>query len=171
MTLTLATAKHAVGKYGEISDIVDDVNCLTHRSVTREAAIEATELGYKFTPCIVVTTAREALEAAWELAYETNSIPARTPYIFRAPGIDIQTYKGQPCEMHTGHGMSRLIDPPEPEPWEQSRYCHADGLFLERKKDEHGQYWQTVEDIPEVYDHAHLATLNPKPVTIEGDDE
>ena len=85
MSLTLETAKHAVGKYGEISEIVDDVNDLNARSVTREAAIEATVLGYPFTPCIVVTTAREALEAAWELAHvpEGGIIPANSTHLRR----------------------------------------------------------------------------------------
>ena len=68
MTLTIKTAKHAVGKYGKIFDIVDDADPLSAYSVTREQAIESNKLRYQFTPCIVVTTAREALDAALELS-------------------------------------------------------------------------------------------------------
>ncbi|MGX6402810.1 hypothetical protein [Dermabacter hominis] len=171
MTLTLETALHAIDKYGKIFNIVDDADPLSAYSVTREQAIESNKLRYQFTPCIVVTTAREALEAAWELAHETREIPAHTPHIFRASDTNIQVSNGEPGDLYAGHGRLRLIDPPEPEPWELSRYCHADGLFLERQKDEHGTFWRTVEKTPEAYDRAELATHNPRPVTIEGEKE
>lgn len=168
MTLTLETAELAVGKYGEIFYIVDDVNDLDARSVTREEAIEGGKTGYPFTPCIVVTTAREALEAAWELAYETTRIPARTPYIFRAPGTDIQATKGQPGELYAGHGRSRLIDPPTPkrEPWELSRYCHASGDIYKRLWNANTVYWMCPGD-ETAYRREDLAKLNPQPLDLE----
>ena len=86
MTLTLKTAKHAVGKYGEIFDIVEDSSGFNAHSVTRKEAIEGEEAGYQLTPCIVVTTAREALEAAWELAHEIegDTVPRKAAYIQRS---------------------------------------------------------------------------------------
>lgn len=170
MTLTLETALHAIDKHSQVFRIVEHVDDLTDYSVTRTEAEEINEYDPRFKPCVVVTTAREALEAAWELAYETNRIPARTPYIFRAPGIDIQTYKGQPGEMHTGHGMSRLIDPPEPEPWELSTYCYANGHIYERIGGTGTVYWVRPGSEIRYYRDA-LAKLNPRPVTIEGEKE
>ena len=173
MTLTFKTAKHAIGKYGKIFNIVDDADPLSAYSVNREQAIEANKLGYQFTPCIVVTTAREALEAAWELAHETREIPAHAPNIFRASDTNIQVSNGEPGDLYAGHGRLRLIDPPAPElePWELSRYCYANGLFLEREENEHGTLWYTVEETSEMFGRAELAKLNPRPVTIEGEDE
>lgn len=176
MTLTLATAKHAVGKYGEISDIVDDVNDLTHRSVTREAAIEATELGYQFTPCIVVTTAREALEAAWELAHEPEDgiIPANSTHLRRdrEDGRLFMSRAGTDLEATDSYSEHRFIDPPtpEPEPWELARYCHGDGDIYERFQDARGVYWMRPA-YQLFYSRTDLAKLNPRPVTIEGEDE
>lgn len=169
MTLTLKTAKHVVGRYGKILDIVDDADPLSAYSVTREEAIEANKLEYELTPCIVVTTAREALDAAWELAYETDRIPANTPYIYRTSDNVTRTSEGRTVDLYAGHGRLRLIDPPEPEPepWELARYCYADGLFHERREDEHGTFWLTVEDNPGTYDRAELAKHNPRPVTIK----
>lgn len=176
MTLTLKTAKHAIGKYGEISDIVDDVNDLTHRSVTREAAIEATELGYQFTPCIVVTTAREALDAVWELAYEPEDgvIPANTWHIrrSRSDGDFLLAYLGPAVDADGIFAERRLLDPPapEPEPWELSRFCYADGDIYERIQGSNVTYWMRPGD-EGVYRRIYLKPLNPQPVTIEGEDE
>ena len=178
MTLTLKTAKHAVGKYGEISEIVDDVNDLNARSITREAAIEATVLGYPFTPCIVVTTAREALEAAWELAHEPEDgvIPADAGYIRlrRSDGKFYLSHLGPAIDANDVLGKRRLLDPPtpepEPEPWEQSRYCHACGTIYRRYYAIGGTYWLRPGDETH-FSRETLAKLNPKPVTIEGHDE
>lgn len=172
MTLTLKTAKHAVGKYGEISEIVDDVNDLNARSVTREAATEATGLGYQFTPCIVVTTAREALEAVWELAHETREIPAHTPYVYRASDTNIQVANSAPGDLYAGHGRSRLIDPPkpEPEPWELSRYCYADGEIFKRIRGYDGVYWARPGNEIRYY-RDHFTKFNPKPLDPEGETE
>lgn len=176
MTLTLETAKRAVGKYGEISDIVDDVNDLTHRSVTREAAIEATELGYQFTPCIVVTTAREALEAAWELAHEPEDgvIPANAGYIrlSRSDGKFYLSHSGPAIDANDWCDKLRLLDPPtpEPEPWELSTYCYANGHIYERVCGTGTVYW--VRPGSEIrYYRDYLVGLSPKPVIIEGVDE
>ena len=172
MTLTLETALHAIGEYGKIFNIVDDADPLSAYSVTREQAIESNKLRYHFTPCIVVTTAREALEAAWELAHETREIPAHTPFIFRTSDPCIHTAKGQPRDIYVENGRSRLIDPPEPEPepWEQSRYCHVNGHIYERVCGKGTVYWMRPGKEIHYY-RDYLVELNPKPVTIEGEDE
>ena len=179
MTLTLKTAKYAIDEHGGAFRIVrivenfDDPTELSNGVVTRAEAEDIGEYDPGFKPCVVVTTAREALEAAWELAHETREIPARTPYIFRATDTNIQVSNGEPGDLYAGHGRLRLIDPPapEPEPWELARYCYADGLFHERREDEHGTFLLTADDNPGTYHRAELAKHNPRPVTIEGHDE
>lgn len=176
MTLTLKTAKRAVGKYGEIFDIVDDVNDLTHRSVTREAAIEATELGYQFTPCIVVTTSHEALEAAWELAHEPEDgiIPAMSMHIRRSRegGRLFTSRAGTDVGATNSHSERRLLDPPtpKPEPWELTRFCYANGVIYKRLGNDNATYWVRGGDVGS-YSREDLMKRNPKPVTIEGDQE
>lgn len=180
MTLTLKTAKHAVGKYGEVSRIVEHVDDLTHRSVTREAAIEANKLGYQFTPCVVVTTAREALEAAWELAHEVKgeTVPSGQAYIRRGPLSFLYTVNTygyvHECEGSNANAEHRLLDSPEPdpepEPWELSRYCYANGSFYKRLGNEYGTYWRRTSDSI-AYSKEGMVKLNPKPVTIEGDEQ
>lgn len=180
MTLTLKTAKHAVGKYGEVSRIVEHVDDLTHRSVTREAAIEADKLGYQFTPCIVVTTAREALDAAWELAHEVkgDKVPSGQAYIRRGPLSFLYTVNTygyvHECEGSNANAEHRLLDSsepdPEPEPWELSRFCYANGDFYERFNDASGVHWMRPGHVL-YYRRKDLAKRNPKPVTIEGDEE
>ena len=176
MTLTLETAELAVGKYGEIFYIVDDVNDLDARSVTREEAIEGGKTGYPFTPCIVVTTAREALEAAWELAYEPEDglIPADTRYIRRdrSDGELLLGLLGPAVDADGICAERRLLDPPapEPEPWELSRFCYADGNIYERIQGSNVTYW--VRPGGEgVYRRIYLKPRNPRPVTIEGDEQ
>lgn len=170
MTLTLETAKHAINKYGRVIDIVDDADPLSAYSVTREEAIEANKLEYELTPCIVVTTPREALDAAWELAYETDRIPAHTPHIYRTSDNVTHTSKGQTGDLYAGHGRSRLIDPPEPEPWELSTYCYANGHIYERIGGTGTVYW--VRPGSEIrYYREYFTPLSPRPVTIEGEDE
>lgn len=168
MTLTLETALHAIDKHSQVFRVVEYPVDLTDYSVTRDEAKEINEYDPRFRPCIVVTTAREALEAAWELAYETTRIPARTPYIFRAPGTDIQATKGQPGELYAGHGRSRLIDPPTPkrEPWELSRYCHASGDIYKRLWNANTVYWMCPGD-ETAYRREDLAKLNPQPLDLE----
>lgn len=180
MTLTLKTAKHAVGKYGEVSRIVEHVDDLTHRSVTREAAIEADKLGYQFTPCIVVTTAREALDAAWELAHEVkgDKVPSGQAYIRRGPLSFLYTVNTygyvHECEGSNANAEHRLLDSsepdPEPEPWELSRFCYANGDFYERFNDASGVHWMRPGHVL-YYRRKDLAKHNPKPVTIEGETE
>lgn len=117
------------------------------------------------------------IEAAWNAAYpipETvKVIPSRTPLMTRTPrGISF-TEKGfiLPIDMRHDRDVERRtltpLPEPEPEPWETSRYCYADGLFHERREDEHGTFWLTVEDNPGTYDRAELAKHNPRPVTIK----
>lgn len=177
MTLTLKTAKHAINEYGKIFNIIDDADPLSAYSVTREQAIEANKLEYELTPCIVVTTAREALEAALELAHpipETvTTIPPETPLIahdhegitFASEGYDFSLEIDKDSETK----LRTLTPLPEPKPelWETSRFCYADGLFLEREENEHGTLWYTVEETSEMFGRAELAKLNPRPVTIK----
>lgn len=172
MSLTLETAKHAINKYGRVIDIVDDAGPLSAYSVTREEAFKASKSGVSLKPCIVVTTAREALDAAWELAYETDQIPANTPHIYRTSDNVTHTSEGRTVDLYAGHGRSRLIDPPEPEPepWEESRFCYANGDFYERFQDSWGAYWKRPAETL-LHRRKDLAKLNPKPVTIEGEDE
>lgn len=166
MTLTLKTAKHVVGRYGKILDIVDDADPLSAYSVTREEAIEANKLEYELTPCIVVTTAREALDAAWELAYETDRIPANTPYIYRTSDNVTRTSEGRTVDLYAGHGRSRLIDSPEPETWELSTYCYANGHIYERVCGTGTVYW--VRPGSEIrYYREYFAPLSPRPLDLE----
>lgn len=168
MTLTLATARHAIDKHSQVLRIVEHVDDLTDRSVTRDEAEDIGEYDPRFRPCIVVTTAREALEAAWELAYETNRIPAHTPFIFRTSDPCIHTAKGQPRDIYVENGRSRLIDPPapDPEPWEQSRYCQADGDIYKRLWNASTDYWMCPGD-ETAYRREDLAKLNPRPLDLE----
>lgn len=181
MTLTLKTAKHAVGKYGEVSRIVEHVDDLTHRSVTREAAIEANKLGYQFTPCIVVTTAREALDAAWELAHPAPKgtiIPAETPLVTRGPeGITFidEGYNFTTRVNGLGDTECRTLTPlpepePEPEPWEESDYCFANGNFYKRLRHVYAPFWRRVGS-ETTYFKETMTKLDPRPVTIEGDEQ
>lgn len=176
MTLTFKTAKHAIDEYGKIFNIVDDADPLSAYSVTREQAIESNKLRYQFTPCIVVTTAREALEAAWELAHEPEDgvIPANAGYIRlrRSDGKFYLSHLGPAIDANDRCDKRRLLDPPTPkrEPWELSRYCHANGDFYERFQDSWGAYWKRPAETL-FYRRKDLAKLNPKPVTIEGEDE
>lgn len=181
MTLTFKTAKHAVDKYGKIFNIVDDADPLSAYSVNREQAIESNKLEYPFTPCIVVTAAREALEAAWELAYEPEDgiIPANAWHIrrSRSDGEFLLAYLGPAVDADGIFAERRLLDPPEPEPepepepWEESDYCYAAGMFFERGEEEDGPYWVGGDCCPQRYEREDMAKLNPKPVTIEGESE
>ena len=176
MTLTLKTAKHAIDKHGEVFKIVEnfaDPTELSNGAVTRDEIEDIGEYDPDFKPCVVVTTAREALDAAWELAYEPEDgvIPANAWHIrrSRSNGDFLLAHSGPAVHAGGIHAERRLLDPPEPEPepWEVSRYCFADGLFHERREDEHGTFWLTVEDIPGSYEREDLAKLDPRPVTIE----
>lgn len=172
MTLTFETAKHAIDEYGEVFTITDNPDYSIDGSLTRDEAEDISEYDPDFKPCVVVTTAREAIEAAWELAHETREIPAHTPYIFRATDTNIQVSNGEPGDLYAGHGRSRLIDPPtrEPEPWELSRFCYADGDIYKRFHDASGVYWMRPA-YEQFYRRKYLAKRTPQPVDIEGDEE
>lgn len=172
MTLTIKTAKHAIDKYGKIYDIGDEGDILDDYSMARDEAEDINKLRPDFKPCIVVTTAREALDAAWELAYETDQIPANTPHIYRTSDNVTRTSEGRTVDIYAGHGRSRLIDPPEPEPepWESSRYCQAGNEIFKRFQGYDGVYWARPGSETR-YSRAYLAGRSPKPVTIEGEDE
>ena len=176
MTLTFKTAKHAIDKYGDVSRIVEHSSYLTGHSLTRERAKEINEYDPRFKPCIVVTTAREALEAAWELAHEPEDgvIPADTRYIRRdrSDGELLLGLLGPAVDADGICAERRLLDPPapEPEPWELSRFCYADGNIYERIQGSNVTYW--VRPGGEgVYRRIYLKPRNPRPVTIEGETE
>lgn len=178
MTLTLETAELAVSKYGEIFYLVDDASDLNAHSVTRKEAIEGCKTGYPFTSCIVVTTAREALEAAWELAHEPEDgiIPAMSMHIRRnREGRRLfVSLSSTDVGATDSYSERRLLDPPEltpePEPWEQSRYCCAGGDIYGRFYTTDGTYWLRPGSGTR-YSRMYLAKHNPKPVTIEGETE
>lgn len=172
MTLTFETALHAIDEHGEVLRVVEHLDDLTDYSVTRDEAEEINEHNPDFKPCIVVTTAREALEAAWELAHETREIPAHTPHIFRASDTNIQVSNGEPGDLYAGHGRLRLIDPPkpEPEPWETSRYCYADGEIFRRTQGYDGVYWTRPGSDTRYY-RDYFIRFSPKPLNLEGDEE
>lgn len=180
MTLTLKTAKHAIGRYGKIFNIVDDADPIGAYSVTREQAIEANKLEYELTPCIVVTTAREALDAAWELAHEVkgDKVPSGQAYIRRGPLSFLYTVNTygyvHECEGSNANAEHRLLDSPEPdpepEPWELTRFCYANGVIYKRLQNDNATYWVRGGDV-DSYSREDLMKRNPKPVTIEGDEE
>ncbi|WP_279063670.1 hypothetical protein [Dermabacter hominis] len=176
MTLTLETAKHIINSHGEVFAIVETRNGSTDTVMTREQAETIAAYNPNFKPCVVVTTAREALEAAWELAHvpEGRIIPANSTLLRRdrENGRIFMSRAGADVEATNNHSERRLIDPPtpEPEPWELARYCHANGDFYERFQDSWGAYWKRPAETL-FYRRKDLAKLNPKPVTIEGEAE
>lgn len=116
------------------------------------------------------------MEAAWNAAYpvpEGVTIPAKKAFMEKFSDGEIHyvaqgfttPYAVQSCDSMRYRTLTPLPEP-KPEPWETARYCYADGLFLERREDEHGTFWLTVEDNPGTYDRAELAKHNPRPVTI-----
>ena len=181
MTLTLKTAKHVVGRYGRVINIVEEEDILDDYSVVREDALNPNSSEYSsLKPCIVVTTAREALQAAWELAHEPEDgvIPADAGYIRlrRSDGKFYLSHLGPAIDANDVLGKRRLLDPPEPEPepepepWELSRYCYANGDIYKRFHNLGNPYWLRHGDGTR-YCRKNLAKLNPRPVTIEGVDE
>lgn len=186
MTLTLKTAKHAIDEHGgafRIVRIVENFDDLTERPnsvVTRAEAEDIGEYDPGFKPCVVVTTAREALDAAWELAHEPEDgvIPADTRFIRRGRSDgEYSLYQFGPAVYADGtFAERRLLDPPEPEPdpepepWEESRFCYASGNFYKRMSNEYTTYWRRSGS-DTIYRREALAELNPRPVTIQGDEE
>ena len=179
MTLTFKTAIHAIDKYSQVPKIVERHDQLTDYSVTRHEAEDIGNHDHTFKPCVVVTTAREGLEAAWELAYEPEDgvIPRAARYIRR------EREDGKLSLPRLGPRMSakdpsaerRLLDAPEPEPepepWEVSQFCYAAGMFFERGEEGDGPYWIGGDCCPQRYEREDMAKLNPTPVTIEGEAE
>lgn len=115
------------------------------------------------------------LEAAWNAAHpipETiTTIPASTPLITRGPEGIIASSGGYDFAIDAridGEVECRTFMPlhePKPEPWETAEYCHANGNFYKRLRNEHGTYWRrTGSDA--THSREDMAKLNPKPVTI-----
>ncbi|MCT1790643.1 hypothetical protein [Dermabacter hominis] len=181
MTLTFKNAKYAIDEYGgafRVVRIVENFDDLTERPngvVTRAEAEDIGEYDPDFKPCVVVTTAREALDAAWELAHEPEDgvIPANAGYIRlrRSDGKFYLSHLGPAIDANDGRNKRRLLDPPEPEaksePWEESRFCYAAGMFFERGEEGDGPYWVGGDCCPQRYEREDMAELNPAPVTIE----
>ena len=78
-----------------------------------------------------VTTTREALEVAWELAHTPDGgvIPAGSMYLFRSPNGSMSVHSSADGDLQAIDvlGERRLMEPPEPklEPWETSPYVIA----------------------------------------------
>ena len=143
MTLTFKTAKYAIDEHGgafRIVRIVENFDDLTERPngvVTRAEAEYISEYDPNFKPCVVVTTPREAIEAAWGLAYEIEGgiVPRENAYIHRSSltlrnGLPylhaINTYGFvRDRAINNIDGECRLLDAPEPESWELSRDCQS----------------------------------------------
>ena len=176
MTLTFDTAKHGIDMDGEVIRIVDNPTDLTDYSVTRNEAKDISEYDGDFKPCIVVTTAREALKAAWELAHEPEDgvIPADAGYIRlrRSDGKFYLSHLGPAIDANDTLGKRRLLDPPEPkpEPWEESRYCYADGEIFRRTRGYDGVYWTRPGSEIRYY-RDYFIRFSPKPIDPEGDAE
>lgn len=152
---------------------------LTDYSVTRDEAEEISEYDPNFKPCIVVTTAREALDAAWELAHPVPvgaTIPAENPFIARGPeGITFIDKGYNFTTRVNGLGETEIrtltqLPEPEPEPWELTRFCYANGVIYKRLQNDNATYWVRGGDV-DSYSREDLMKRNPKPVTIEGDEE
>ena len=183
MTLTFKTAKYAIDEHGgafrtvRIVENFDDPTELSNGVVTRAEAEDISEYDPNFKPCVVVTTAREALEAAWELAHEPEDgiIPANSTHLRRnrEDGRLFMSRVGSDIEATDSYSEHRCIDPPtpKPEPWELARYCYADGDIYKRFRDARGVYWMRPAYQLIYNSREDLAKLNPRPVTIEGEDE
>lgn len=181
MTLTLDTAKHAIDKHGHVFRIVEYPADLTDYSVTRNEAKDISEYDGDLNPCIAVTTAREALDAAWELAHPAPKgtiIPAETPLVTRGPeGITFidEGYNFTTRVNGLGDTECRTLTPlpepePEPEPWEESDYCFANGNFYKRLRHVYAPFWRRVGS-ETTYFKETMTKLDPRPVTIEGDEQ
>lgn len=177
MTLTLKTAKHAIDKYGRVINIVEEEDILDDYSIVREDALNPSSSEYSsLKPCIVVTTAREALEAAWELAHvpEDGIIPAMRMHLRRnrEDGRLFMSRAGTDMEATNSHSERRLIDPPtpKPEPWELSRYCYADGEIFRRTRGYDGVYWTRPGSEIRYY-RDYFIKFSPKPIDLEGETE
>lgn len=132
----------------------------------------AKEGGWTILP--TVTTAREALDAAWELAYEPEDgvVPEGSQHLARPHG------GGFPASVLAGTDMKavnascerRLLDPPEPkpepEPWETSPYVICDDLgntlVAERWGSPDGPVWYAPRNADPLT-RDEIAAMNPKP--------
>lgn len=186
MTLTFKTAKYAIDEHGGAFRIVrivenfDDPTELSNGVVTRAEAEDIGEYDPGFKPCVVVTTAREALEAAWELAHEIkgDTVPSGQAYIRRGPLSFLYTVNTygyvHEYEGSNANAEHRLLDSPEPdpepEPWELTRFCYANGVIYKRLQNEYATYWVRGGDV-DSYSREDLMKRNPRPVTIEGESE
>lgn len=181
MTLTFKTAKHAIDKYGKIYDIGDEGDILDDYSMARDEAEDISKLRPDFKPCVIVTTAREALDVAWELAHPAPKgtiIPAETPLVTRGPeGIAFidEGYNFTTRVNGLGDTECRTLTPLpepelEPEPWEESDYCFANGNFYKRLRHVYAPFWRRVGS-ETTYFKETMTKLDPRPVTIEGDEQ
>ncbi|MCT1790642.1 hypothetical protein [Dermabacter hominis] len=127
-----------------------------------------------------VCNAAAFIEAAWNAAYpipDGATIPANARYMYRNKGgaisacetreIPLEPYlQSKTCEYRT----LTPTPAPKPEPWEEPRFCHANGNFYKRIRNEYGNYWRRTGS-NDTYTREDMAKLNPKPVTIEGDEQ
>ena len=121
---------------------------------------------------ITVKTPREALDAAWELSYvpEDGVIPAGAAYIWHGcenpDEITVDIMNGE-IEAVNGCGERRLLDPPEPEPWEVSPFVVCTGmdgrnLLLKRVGEVGGFTWLNVDDQTS-FDRGTVKAMDPIP--------
>lgn len=117
------------------------------------------------------------IEAAWAVAHpiqEGAVVPAGTPLIVRGPeGITFMDEGSDFAARVNGldEAEYRTLTPlSNPEPWEESRYCYADGRVYERFQIPGDIFWLRPGDTT-AYRREALAKLNPRPVTIEGEAE
>lgn len=119
-----------------------------------------------------VTTAREALDAAWELAHEPEDgiIPAGAAYLVRSPrgGTPVSSDAGVDLKAINGIGERRLLDPPKPkpEPWEIAPYviCDEAGETIVLRRTEMAEtpmWFQAVHPTP--YLRTEVAAMSPRP--------
>ena len=113
---------------------------------------EMVQLGYTLGPALAPTTAREALDLAWELAHEVEegqTIPAGTDYLVSRNGerpVIMRTTIDQLTSKAFGTNR-RTLDPlPDPEPdWLDApavlATCGCRGIELWRPHDEKDGMW------------------------------
>lgn len=114
------------------------------------------------------------LEAAWNAAHPVlkgATVPEGTPLIMRDPNGSIHINEGYSFSFKVdgyGHTEYRTLTPlpaPKPESWEEPRFCHANGNFYKRIRNEYGNYWRRTGS-NDTYTREDMAKLNPEPVTI-----
>ena len=141
-------------------------DALTHRNR------QISELEQRLNSGILVSSAREALDAAWELAHEPEdgSIPEGHLHLVRAHSGGFPEVMQAVADVRSVNALCerRLLDPPapKPEPWETAPFVIWDddgGTFIAARHDlPDGPVWlATGSTRPLTRDE--IAAMNPKP--------